>query len=235
MEKKEIDIPDFLVKLVEGCSTYNKVSTNFWLAIALFSIISLSPTKTDTGTIKMPFDLGEFSQTDFYPLTFLIISLLIICFGSTFSQAMRTRKLIQRTIDDIKDEQIFKGNIYLQDIIDAIIHPSLNRVAPLAQILQGENQFFPEALKRSRNQKIRLSVYYILLKSITWIVLYFFPAYSLIISFSRSNLFKDVTWHIPPFFFYIVGLFAIFILSQLFISDILFAKNVIRKGIFKRI
>ena len=72
------------------------------------------------------------------------ISILIISFGSSFSQGVRASALIQRAVDKLKDEYIFYDNIYLRDITDTLFHPSLNRVAPLAQALQGKNQFYPE-------------------------------------------------------------------------------------------
>lgn len=229
MEKKENKIPDYLLQLIEGCSTYVKVSIQFWMAIAFFSIVAISPAKAEDGKIKMPFDVGTYSERDFYPFVFVIIALLVLGFGSAFYQAGRTRKLIQRAVDNNKDALIFDDNIYLQDVIDTMIHPALNRVAPLAQMLQGKNQFFPEAFSSSLTRRLIATTYYLILKMVASCVMYFTPGYALVVSFFGGKLNTACVWNVPSWIFWIIGITALTILLQLFITDLYFVKGAIKR------
>lgn len=219
---EEVKMPDYLNKLMEGCSTYAKVATQFWVTTALISIITISPIKLENGKNQMPFNLGVVADNDFYPFTFTAISLLIICFGSAICQSIRTRVLIQRAINQLKATHIFDGYIYLQDIVDAVLYPALNRVGPLAQVLHGKKQFFPEAKTASLLSRIFSGIYYVSLKLVATFALYGLPFYALITSFKRIYNSPTKLWQIPRFVFWIIGVFAIIILVQLFVLDILY-------------
>ena len=235
MENNEKSIPDYLKVLIEGCSCYNKLSYSFWIVLAVFSLFALLPVETSQSKIALPFSLGELSKADFYPLAFLVISLLIICFGSAFCQANRISSLIRRAIDKIKDDYIFNDITYLQDIVDSSFYPSLNRVAPLAQSIQGKKQFFPEAYSVSPILKFVSTVYYIVLKIAANLVLFVFPGYALIKSFQESGLNKSIRFlEIPSFFLWIFGIFALIILFQLFVYDLFFIIKVFKRLNFKK-
>jgi len=225
----KIKLPDYLIKLIDGCSSYVKISTNFWLVIATFSIITVSPTKTEETKIEMPFDLGKFDVINFYPFTFVVLSLLIICYGSTLSQAIRGRMLIQRAVDDLKKQKENKDKIDLQDIIDVLNYPTLNRVAPLAQILQGKNQFFTESHNVSKKNRALVGIYYLFLKLVITLIMYSFPGYALSLSFWRSNLYESGIWTIPSIFFWVLGMVSFFILLQLFIEELKYTFNAYKK------
>src|SRR3954465_8109138 len=104
MEKAQNNFPQAIGPLAEGCSTYFKVSINFWIALAFFSIIVVIPTETDKHQIKLPFNIGDVDKASFYPFSSLAISILLIAFGSAFCQAIRIRMLIQKIIRDVKDK-----------------------------------------------------------------------------------------------------------------------------------
>jgi hypothetical protein len=222
-------LPDYLLKLIEGCSMYAKIATQFWIAIAFFSILTLSPSKASEEEIKLPFGLNPIKETDFYPFAFVIIAVLLIGFGSAICQSIRVRQLIQRSTRGLKDSLIFQQNIYLQDLVDAILYPALNRVAPLAQVLHGKNQFFPEAFKVSRFWRVISSTYYLLLKLIVTLILYVLPGYALIHAFFRSNINRSTLWNIPFYVFWVVGLFSLIILFQLLIMDIIYTINALKR------
>src|SRR5271157_4427769 len=87
--------------------------------------------------------------------TNVVYQLLSVCMHSPFSsttgirfgQCPGTRRLVQRYIGhekQIGSVYIIKKLIHIQDVLDSITTPSIGRVAPLAQILQGRNQFYPE-------------------------------------------------------------------------------------------
>ncbi len=160
MPKEEKKIPDFLAKLMEGFSTYTKASNQYWTALIFFCLVAIAPSINKDNVVEMPFNLGKFKTSDFYLLVFFVNAILVICFGSAFSQAIRARKLIQRAVDQLKKDYIFDGQVYLQDAVDVILYPALNRVAPLAQVWQGKSQFFPEAHELSRSKRLIAYGYY---------------------------------------------------------------------------
>jgi hypothetical protein len=228
-------IPDFLVQLIIGCSTSFKTANNFWIALVTFSVIAISPTKTNDGKYTLPINLGSFQESDFYPLVFTIISLIIICYGSVFAQALRSSKLVYRAVTDLKNSHVFIGNIHIQDVVDAMIYPTINRVAPIAQLLQGKDQFFPEANNRSKIKSFVSFSYYAILKLVTILVRLIFPAYALIVSFIRSKYFSNSVWQIPSIFFVIIGLFALIIIIQLVLYDIVHIWRIYKRLVFNLI
>lgn len=231
MPDKQDQIPDYLIKLIDGCNSYIKIASNFWLTLAAFSIIAISPTKTNDSKIEMPLGLGLFEEINFYPLIFIIIALLIMCYGSTMSQALRGRKLIQRVVNNLpsSDKTICKESTHIQDIVDILIHPSLNRVAPLAQIMQGEKQFLPESNTIPVNKKKLYSLYYLFLKLIATLVIYFVPGYALFITFFNSNVHSEGAWGLPTYIFWIFTIIAFLILLQLLILEIEYTFNAYNK------
>jgi hypothetical protein len=229
MQKDEKKIPDFLVKLMEGCSTYTKAANQFWIALAFFSLVAIAPSINKDYEMEMPFSLGRFKPSDFYPLAFFVNAILVICFGSAFSQAIRARKLIQRAVDRLQTHYIFEGPVYLQDVVDVVLYPALNRVAPLAQVWQGKNQFFPEALHVPRSQKVRAYIYYLFLKSLATAILYGFPGWALCVSFYHSLHYLAPGWTSPRVFIWLMALLAGITLVQLSVGDVVYAAGVSKR------
>jgi hypothetical protein len=300
-EKKntEVKIPEFISKLIEGYSTYNKVYIQFWTLIAIVSFITIIPTEepiesfkttevvdstrtaivvipsdrpeyTQTLTVnlndlmaltgvqnveglpvvsrqknltpviesgaseeverlKLPFSLGEVAKVDFYPICFIFLSLLVICFGCAFAQTFRTAKLLYKAIGDEEDQIIFK-NIYLQDVSDAMIYPSLTRVAPLANLVRRKYQFLPEKKNTPRWLHWLTLIYYLILKITTMLVMYLLPGFALWTAFIRGGLYIVGGFFFNlPFWIYI-GLIASsgMVLTHLFIQDIGFILTVSR-------
>jgi len=225
----ETSFPEYLLKLAEGCSTYAKVASKYWVACALVSIVTLSAKSTSDTTVKLPFDLPELDKTEFYPFAFVVIGVLLIAFGSATSQAIRARQLINRVIYRQESKIIFNGDVYLQDILDVVLYPAINRVAPLAQVLQGKKQFFPEAEKLSRIQRYSALIYYVLLKLAATFVVYGLPGYAMLSSFQYSNNHLGRLWNIPFAFFWVLGIFSLVTLSTLVGMDLKYTWNVIIK------
>jgi len=226
MDEVEKKIPEFLLKIIEGHSIFHKVYIKFWVTLATFSLIILVPTETKDG-ISLPFELGSYKKEDFYPLGFIIISILVICFGSTFSQSFRMSKLLHRAIEKVKNDYIYYDTIYLQDIVDGLIYPSLTRVAPLAQLSQGKYQFFPENKNIPYFRKVLATIYYTFLKVIAISVMHLLPAWALYISFSRGIYHKkELLLNLPIFVFWILGIASFMILAQLMFEDIRFTTRV---------
>lgn len=226
-EKKEI--PDFLLKMVEGCSAYAQLSAKYWIACALLSIVTLS-VHSPIGSVKLPLDLPEFSKADFFPCMFLIISVLFIVYGSATTQAIRARWLINRFIYSSDHQFIFPAKIHLPDIIDVILFPAINRVAPLAQVFQLKNKFLPEANYVSSNLKKRLfQWYYAFLKVIAGFTLYGLPSFALgycLFMIGQSS--TRLSW-ISKTLLWVAGPLTAIIILTLILLDIIYTRDAIKR------
>ncbi|MEO6188417.1 MAG: hypothetical protein ABIO82_05730 [Ginsengibacter sp.] len=130
-----------LKELSDGFSTQAKLSNKYWLLLMLSSIVSISHLNNinTTEKIDLPFSLGKVDFIDFNAFVLLMICVTSIAFASAFLQAHRTRKLIQKVIDNKSEDKKYIEKIHVQDIFDSIVTPTFNRVAPIAQFLQGSN------------------------------------------------------------------------------------------------
>ena len=214
-------VPDILRQLSAGFSTQVKVATKYWLALAVVSTLIVMATPRN-GELTLPFFSISVFIGDFYPFVFILLSLLVIGYGSAHSQGIRTRMLIQRYIDSSSEKFLSNGDLHLQDVFDSLVVPSINRIAPLAQILQGKNQFYSRIPTRSTWRSILLGGYFAVLRFVGLLAIEIFPAYALIVSLYKGKLFSsDATpLNIPIYFFWFVGAVAFLVLIQMFILDI---------------
>jgi len=233
-DKDEKKIPDYLVQLMEGCSSYTKVANQFWIALAFFSLVAIFPSMKE-NKIEMPFSLGHYTLPVFYELAFFVNAILVICFGSAFSQAMRARKLVQRAADNLKEEYTFPGPVYLQDIIDTMLYPALNRVSPLAQSLQGKHQFFPEVNLVPYSKRKKAFWIYFSMKVMAIIVMYAFPGFAVGLAFYRSLRYSTSLMFCAILFMSLLAFFAGFSLVYLAKEDIVYAWNVRKRVLLEKI
>ena len=112
-----------------------------------------------------------------------------------------------------------------------MVSPSFNRVAPLGQILQGKYQFFPEADSIPMPLRVLGFTYYLALKIFTFFIMYAFPFYALVISYSNSfPVDGDADfWGLPIIIFKMFGMVGGLVLAQLFIVDVLFVIRATRR------
>ena len=230
MSKLDDHLPEYFYKLIDGHSTHSKQTGKFWISLAIISILTIISSSGTGSTINLPFGIGPVSRVDFFPFALLAISIFIIGFGSSHIQAVRVTKLIHRVIKDNEDDP-YIGGIHIQDFFDSVVTPSFNRVAPLGQILQGKYQFFPEAKQIPKYLKVLGYSYYLVLKFITFIVMYAFPFYALKISYSNSILANgDASLlGIPIIILKIFGIIGALVLLQLLIVDVLFVIRVTKR------
>lgn len=228
-------VPEFIVQLMNGCSVQTRVATRLWVALAFVSLLAIMPNQTGprppiNTKVDLPFSLGKVNRSDFYPFATLVISILIVGFGSANTQSTRSRKLIQKAIVALEDSVDLPGKIYLLDAFDAMTTPSINRTAPLAQNLQGSYQFYPMSQECPASRTLLSAAYYITLKSLSFLVMYCFPAYALISSFQQGGLtsWDARPWNIHVVFFWFAATIALIILLQLFITDILYTKDALK-------
>ena len=209
-----------LKQLADGMSIHTKASVHYWLALALVSALTVIPGPQE-DSVKLPFLSVEASARDFYAFAFILISLLLLGYGSANCQMIRTRLLAQQYIDNTTKKFLSPGDIHIQDILDSIMSPSINRVAPLVQILQGKEQFYTQRRKHAGGSMI-LVAYFTILRLVTLLAVYVFPGYALIFAFLNSGMSRlsAAIWNIPVCVFWFVGIVAVVVLAQSFIIDV---------------
>lgn len=195
---------DLLKELRDGYSAQTKTSNKYWGLLMLASVISVSNYRNTEKLIDLPFSLGKVSQTDFHSFILLLICTLAIAFASAWLQQLRTRNLIQKVIDDIPEDKKYIKKIHIQDLFDSTSLQTFNRVSPIAQVMQGKNQFFGEENPR-RGRRFLGATTYLLLKIPTSIIIFLFPLFALYRSaryFSNHN--EGTSWNIPIFFYWLI-------------------------------
>jgi hypothetical protein len=220
-------------KLCTGYSTQSKTANQFWLVLIISSIIALTgyPVAQIGSTdklIKLPFTLGDVNPIDFYSISAVLVSVLLIAFDSAMIQAIRTRMLIQKCIEDLDDKFIDK--VHIQDYIDSTLMPTYNRVAPISQFILGKKQFLEDANKQNNTIKFAGIVLYVLLKTTTFILMYFIP----LLAVRKCWLFLINTEHhgqlqIPDFILTLIIMLALISTLVLFIGDLKYLCRVIKR------
>lgn len=221
------EFPDLLKLLSDGYSLQNKIATGFWIFMATFSVFVFLP-HSPNDTINILF--FNINYESFYPFSYIVLSLVIICYGSITAQSIRSRNLIQKLIDKHKNKYI--DSIHIQDAFDSIIFSTLYRVSPLAQILQGrEEQFYP----KSKNSPIIIrafaALYFIILKLLTIIFMEILPGYALIYSFNKGKIInlKASSLQIPNLLLILCGVVSIIVIYELIVLNIAFCFRVIKQ------
>lgn len=232
MKNDAIEVPPLLTQLAEGFSKQNKVSASYWIALALVAIVTVIPNPV-MGDIKFPLLPSiEMPAADFYPFACILISLLTVGYGSATSQVTRTRRLVDKYLKSKQmwsKEYLVPSTIHIQDVFDAVTTASINRVAPLAQILQGKKQFFPEANDRSTIVSILSSAYFILLRAVGALAIEIFPGYALTTSIIKGKLLENISkpWGLPSQLFLVVAFVAYIIMFQLLVIDFLTGRRAV--------
>lgn len=223
------EMQEFITKLAEGYSIQSKTTNRFWLVLIITSIIALVGRIDDKKLIELPFTLGRVHPADFYSITIILISVVVIAFSAAMTQAMRTRMLIQKAIDSLSRGDQYIGKIHIQDFFDSTVTPTYIRVAPISQFMLGKNQFFG---MRQKNKWIRgaATILYIMLKVATFVFLYFIPIIALTKCWrSKDIAASEATLHIPGFLLIMLVVLAGTSMLVLAIGDIRHLVKVTRR------
>jgi hypothetical protein len=163
----------------------------------------------------------------------ILQSILAIAFTSAMIQTIRTRKLIQKWIECQTEK--FYSKVHIQDMVDSVLSPTYNRVAPIAQFVLGKNQFFEEDnVKASHFQNVFASLLYIVFKVITFIFLYCIPLFCIFKCWQNINLnYIGGTIDVPKFLVLSLMGCAIISIAILIIADLLFLYSAIEKVFMK--
>lgn len=224
---------ELIENLCTGYSTQSKTANQFWLALIISSVIALTGRIESKGMptdslIQLPFTLGGVNAADFYTISIILISVLLIAFDAAMIQAIRARMLIQKGIEQLEPKYIH--GIHIQDYVDSRLAPTYNRVAPIAQFLSGKKQFFEPGVKQGALAKRVGVVFYFLLKAITYFLMYGIPLFAVCRCW---NTLKQTTepgqLQIPELVLGIVILFAIISTVILLWGDIRYLYRVIKR------
>ncbi|BBO79638.1 hypothetical protein DSCO28_02040 [Desulfosarcina ovata subsp. sediminis] len=239
VEENNNVIPEFLIQLTTGLSGHIKSASRLWLGLAIISIVTISFTintqelreQKINKEISLPFSLGKIHRNEFYPFSASLLSILIIAFGAAQAQSIRSRKMLNKALREMKTTIKLPGGCDIRDSIDVISVNSINRTVPLAQLLLGKYQFYPEKNHQNCILKIISVLYQIVLKFVSYLVVYCLPGYALFVAFYYGKLFDKTTtlWGLPIIILWFVATVGAVILIQLLLLEILYAVRSVGK------
>lgn len=220
---------EFIVDLSTGYSTQAKTTNRLWIVLIIPSIIALVGKIDDKNLIELPFTLGKVPAPDFYFVTIVIICVVIIVFSSSLTQTLRTRMLIQKAIENLKEKDLYIDTIHVQDFIDSIVTPTYTRVAPISQFMLGKNQFFGKGEPNKQLKRVA-TIFYIILKFVTFIFLYFIPVSAVLKCWKNLDLISpNSTFHVSRLVILFLVLLAVITFVILLIGEIKHIYRVSRK------
>jgi hypothetical protein len=188
-----------LVKLVaEAASVQAKVTNRLWLAVIAVTIVVFLPTTPGATTVQLPFNLGAVPPGAFYPVVFAILSILAVALAAAHAQQVRADRIAHHVVTELssgagKREPV---SLHLRDLLDILRHPSLTRVAPLAQVITGHyhSQIKSDDSQGPGTNKRRawtLAAFYLLLKLFTLVVLFVIPMAGVVVAYRRVTMALD--------------------------------------------
>lgn len=167
-------------ELAGAVSTQATVANRTWLALITGALFAVLPRTQDpkNGNLSLPWNIGEVDPGWFHAIAFFILVVLAISFASAHAQQIRAQKLTQAVISSLAKMQAPDEAVHPRELYDMLRTPSLNRVAPLAQLLRGKYQFY--ASSRCPGWLRMLSVlYYGIVKLVSFVVFYLLPIWAL--------------------------------------------------------
>jgi hypothetical protein len=168
------DLIPLIKELASAVSIQVQVSNRHWIALATLSLIALLP-RDPSPTFALPFGLGSVPPDAFYLALFGLLAVMSLAFSSAHAQSMRATRMAHKALNEL-DKSVLVGVVRGRDLFDMMRHPSLIRVAPLAQL-------FGELGARAATPRIwrrRLAAaYYFALKVPSWAVYFLLPAVAL--------------------------------------------------------
>ena len=207
---------ELIEKLAKAVSTQAESANRIWLGLVTVSIVGLLP----QAPTNLPFGLGSVEPSSFRLIVFLMIVVFAIAFSSAHAQHIRAQKLVHEFIDTLPAHGTGTFGMHPRELFDMLRLPSLNRVAPLAQLLRGQYQFYRKPAPCPRWRKVVTTFYYILLRLISMIVYFGLPAFSL---YHSHNLVKAVGF--LSLLIFIGGVFAAFTLLQMVVSELAYLRK----------
>ena len=171
---KPMDMLTLVKEVASAASTQARIANRYWLAMVGFGLISLAPRPNGEvivgESLSLPW-IGKLDPGSYFLMAFIIFSLLAIAFASAHGQQIRADRLAHRILAKVACSN--GGTImgtHPKDLYDAMRRPSLIRVSPLPQLLQGRVQFFEDRFPLPRLRNRLTAGYYIGLKAISILI-----------------------------------------------------------------
>ncbi len=215
---------DLVKDLAGAVSTQAHVANRAWLALITVALFAVLPHVPDRhGNISLPFNLGDVDQVWFHAIAFSLLIVLTIFFAAAHAQQVRAQKLAQSVVDSIAADHKSADVVHPRELFDMLRTPSLNRVAPLAQLLRGKYQFYSTARSCPRWLTLLSVIYYGLLKVVSLIVFFGLPIWAL---WRAYCILPVVGW--LRIALVIGGLLAGLALVQVSLSDTVYMTKILR-------
>jgi len=188
---------EVIEKLAKAVSTQAEVVNRIWLGLVTVAIVGLlpkTPSAGFTGDVDLPFGLGHVEGASFHLIVFLMIVVLAIAFSAAHAQQVRAQMLAQDFIDTLPNHATGTLGMHPRELFDLLRLPSLNRVAPLAQLLRWRSQFYSSRSSCPAWLRIVTTLYYIPLKLTSMVVFFGLPAFSLYHSYKLTHVAGYLSW-----------------------------------------
>lgn len=185
---KQSHLRDRVELIANAVSLQARVANRFWIALAALSLIVLvvePSTAGDVRTIQLPLELGSVSEQKFYPTACVVLSILAIAFAVSHSQQLRANSRAQELLSEMKESGENYEGIDPRELFDLLRLPSVNRVAPISQLLQGVVE---KNAHRHLSQFVGCCIVasYLALKAIATLAYAAFPAAALLYACDKS-------------------------------------------------
>jgi hypothetical protein len=168
-------------ELAGAVSTQAKVANRAWLSLITGALFAVLPRAQDpkNGNLSLPWNIGEVDPRWFHAIAFFILVVLAISFASSHAQQIRAQKLTQAVISSLAKVQDPDEAVHPRELYDMLRTPSLNRVAPLAQLLRGKYQFYASSGRCPGWLCVLSVLYYGIVKFVSFVVFYLLPMWAL--------------------------------------------------------
>jgi hypothetical protein len=164
--------------------------------------------------------LGHVDPHFFYPVVFYLLVVLAVAFAAAHAQVIRAGVQVQRMIDLLHQGSPAEAGLDARERFDIGRIPSLNRVAPLAQLAIDQLSAI-----RGRRWWVRILgiLYYILLKLLSILVYYGLPVAAVTKAYANTPW---IDWGGVAFVAEVIALAA---LMHVFLSDSWYSYRVVRQ------
>jgi hypothetical protein len=155
-------VTDLVKDLAAAVSTQAQVSNQTWLGLVAVSLIALIPVRggNQTDPREIPLLGIPIPPESFYLVVFGVVVVLTIAFAAAHAQHMRAQTLAVSVIDNLIPASGSSSRVHPKDLFDMLRQPSVNRVAPLAQLLRGKHhQFYSQRSPPRWRRRLSAGVY----------------------------------------------------------------------------
>ena len=222
--QKKTDNLEIIKYLAEAVSTQAKSSNRIWYSLIGVAVLVIFPrteeiSKSGQNKINLPWELGMVDSSLFLPLMFFVFTILMIAFASAHTQTNRAQTLAQKVIDNFKEKEL--GGIHPRDLYDFLHIATVNRVAPLSQLILGRNQFWSSQDQTPPWRRRAFTIHYLIFKLVSAFVYWGIPSICYLLAF------KSVPSGSFDYLFIISFCVGISAMLTVAYSDLLYLWNVV--------